>query len=158
MTRLRQVGGCVAVGMAAAWVIGAAGCTKNATVLPNADATLNKSAAQFRAEAAAVHPFPADAPVVGEIAGRANVGYTYNQITVTNFSGTDWVDVQIWLNGQYVVPIERIETGTIRRLSFKFFYNEVGERFPLSNRVTRVESMDIFVNGVRYKLPFEMAR
>jgi len=134
-----------------------AGCSDQVTMIPNSDAQLNKSADRFMAEAQACFPYPADAARGGEIAGRANIGYTYNQISLTNFSGSEWIGPIIWVNKSYVIPFERIESGVVKRISFKMIYNEQGERFPLGNKQVRVETLEVFVNGRLYDLPWEIA-
>ena len=134
-----------------------AGCSDQVTMIPNADGQLNKSADRFIAEAQACFPYPADAARGGEIAGRANIGYSYNQISLTNFSGSDWIGPIIWVNKSYVIPFEKIEPGVVKRISFKMIYNEQGERFPLGNREVRVETLEVFVNGKMYDLPWEIA-
>ncbi|HQY89834.1 MAG TPA: hypothetical protein PK402_14365, partial [Tepidisphaeraceae bacterium] len=94
------------------------GCSDQVTMIPNADGQLNKSADRFIAEAQACFPYPADAVRGGEIAARANIGYMYNQISLTNFSGSEWIGPIIWVNQSYAVPMEKIASGGITRISF----------------------------------------
>jgi hypothetical protein len=133
------------------------GCTERVTMIPNADPSLNRSAERFAADAAACFPYPADAPRGAELQGRVNVGYTYNQLSLVNYSGGTWRDVRIWINREYVLPMESIEPNNLKRLNFKFFYDADGRHFPLDNKETRVERVELMIGDTLHPIRFEMA-
>lgn len=130
------------------------GCVENAVLIPNSDSTLNKKAIDFATEAKASFPYPAELQKSRETMARAEVGYMWNVINLVNFSGSDWERVEIWLNGQYVLPLAKLETSTNKRLPFKMFYNEQGTYFPLGG--TMIDKIEIKHDGVMYEVPMQI--
>src|SRR3954471_16642269 len=110
------------------------GCAGRVSLIPNTDPNLRKSSTQFAADAAARHPFKADAPKAGEAVARAQVGYMLNRIDIENLSSEDWQDVDVWVNQQYVVHLPKMEHGKLKILPFQMIYDDKGNYFPLDNQ------------------------
>jgi hypothetical protein len=134
-----------------------AGCAGRAEIFPNSDKNLRKTAAQFAADAAKRFPYKSDAPRGGEAVGRAQVGYTLNTLEIINLSEEDWTDVEVWVNQSYVVFIPVMERGKLKRLPFQALYNDSGNSFPLNNRNTRVETVEVYRDGKMYDVRSQMA-
>ena len=131
------------------------GCQRNAVLLPNSDASLNKPAKVFAEEAAARFPYPADLERGGELPARAEIGYMVDVITLVNYSKQDWADVELWVNKQYVLPLAMLESNTegtkAKRIAFKYLYNDRGETFPA--RGATVDTLELKLNGKMYNVP-----
>lgn len=132
------------------------GCSGRPSVIPNSDKSLRKSSAEFAADAAKRHPYPADAPRGGEAEARATVGYTLNQIDVVNLSKEQWDDVEIWVNKKYVVGIPKIEAGKLRTINFQMLFDDHGKYFPLDNNKVLVEKVELHRNGKMYDIKTKM--
>lgn len=52
-----------------------------------------------------------------------------SELTVTNPSGKDWTDVQIWLNSYYRVTAHSIPAGTQFKTTLDVFVDGYGRRF-----------------------------
>ena len=128
-----------------------AGCTRNATWLPNSDGALNKPAKEFAADAASRFPYPGDAPRGGEFQARAEVGYDANVINLANFSGGPLTDVELWVNRSYVVFLPRVEVGKTKFIPFKVIYNDQGQHLPESG--VYVEALELKLGGTLYEVP-----
>lgn len=135
------------------------GCAGRPSILPNADKTLRKTSAQFAADAAKRHPYKADAPRGGEIAGRAQVGYMLDWLEVANLSDTDWTDVEIWVNKKYVVAVPLMEKGAQRvtRFPFQMIFDDAGNNFPTDNNKTRIESVEVYKDGKMFDVTTKLA-
>ena len=130
------------------------GCKDNAVLIRNSDANLNKSAATFASEAKNYFPYPADARRGERIASRAEIGYMWNIINVVNYSDQDWENVELWVNKSYVLALPKMEAGKTKRISFKMFYNEQGQYFPLGG--TMIKEFEIKKDGVLYTVPTQI--
>ena len=135
----------------------AAGCAGRVSMIPNPDPNLRKSSTQFAADAAARHPFKADAPKAGEAVARAEVGYTLNRIDLVNLSSDDWQDVDVWVNQQYVVHLPKMEHGKLKILPFQMIYDDKGNYFPLDNRKVLVSQVSLYKDGKMYDVPVHVA-
>jgi hypothetical protein len=136
----------------------AAGCAKNATVFPNSDPALNRKPKEFSADAANRHPFKADLPKAGPADGIARLDYTLETVELANLSTETWENVEVWVNGKYVVFVPKIEAGRLRTLNFKMFYDGRGNTIPKSvNDKPRIESVKILRNGAIYDVPSTIA-
>ncbi len=126
----------------------AIGCSERAVLIPNFDPSIDKKLSTLRSESAACFPYNAAADRGAELPMRAELGYTFNQITLVQFSGQTWDNVQLWINGTYVIHLDRLESRDLKRLSFKLFMDESGMHFPLNNEAVRVEKLEIKKDGV----------
>ena len=134
------------------------GCTKQATFFANSDPALNRKPADFSADAANRHPFKADLPKAGAADGVARLDYTLEVVQLTNLSGEQWDDLEVWVNGTYVVHVPKIEAGKLRTLNFKMFYDGRGNTIPKSvNGQPRIQTVQILRSGAIYDVPAKIA-
>jgi hypothetical protein len=139
-----------------------AGCAGKPQLLPNRDSSLNKTAAQFAADAARRHPYKSDAPRGGEIAGRAQVGYWSDTLEITNLSDTDWDDFEVWVNKKYVIHVDHLAkpiagSPNLVRFTFYMLFDDAGNSFPTDNRKTLVDSVEIYKDGKMYDMKKQQA-
>jgi hypothetical protein len=159
---------CKSSSFSSSWLIAAAvlgmglllavGCQKRATLIPNSDPALNRTSQAFADDARARQPFKA-ALVTGQATeGVARLDYTLEVVQLTNLSGQTWEDVEVWINGKYVVHVPRIEAGRLRTLNFKMFYDGNGKTIPAAHgSQPRVQSVQILQNGAIYTVPLKIA-
>jgi len=112
-----------------------AGCSGRASILPNPDPALRKTSTQFAADAAKCFPYPADAPRGGDAGARAEVDYDLRAVHLSNLSGQEWHDAQVWVDGKYVVLLKRVppSTGskpTFENLNFQLLFDDAGNHYP----------------------------
>jgi hypothetical protein len=130
------------------------GCQDRAVLIPNFDPSIDKRLSTIRADVAGLFPYPAAAEQGGELLdARAEIGYTWNQINLVQFSGQTWENVEIWINQSYAFRLDRMESRDLKRISFKLFFNQAGQHFPLDNRNTIIDSIEVRKDGVVYQLP-----
>ena len=138
-----------------------AGCAGRPSLLPNSDPALNKTSAQFAADAAKRHPFHEDFPAGGQAKGRAQVGYGLYTVEVVNLSDEDWNNVELWINRRYVVHVPRIEAGgkRVKTLNFQMFFDDLGHSFPVDNRTAdrMVRQLEMVRGGQLYTIPVSLA-
>ncbi len=135
----------------------AAGCAGRPSVFPNSDKSMRRSSTQFAADAAKRHPYKSDAPRGGEAVARSQVGYTLNQLDVVNLSNEDWTDVEIWVNGKYVVFIPRMERNKLKVINFQMLYDANGMYFPVNNKKVHVNKVEALRDGQMYDIPLRLA-
>jgi hypothetical protein len=128
-----------------------AGCERNAVLIPNSDASLNKTATSFAQEAAARFPYPADALRSGELPARAEVGYMWNVINLAYFGKQDLADVELWINQRYVLPLEKLEAGKVKRIAFKMIYDQQGQHLPHGGVV--IDTVELRAGGKIFDVP-----
>lgn len=135
------------------------GCAGRTELLPNKDPALRKTPAEFAADAAKRHPYPANAARGGTAMARAEAGYVVDELSIVNTSDTPWTEVEVWVNGQYVVFLPQIESRLLKKLQFRALYNDQGQHFPVSNgeffnrKPVLVEKVEIFRDGKLYDVP-----
>jgi hypothetical protein len=132
------------------------GCSQRAWWTPPEDPALRKKTHEFKADAAKRFPYKAGAPRGGQADARAEVGYDLNQISLINFSKEEWTDVEIWVNKSYVLYLPKMEPGKVKRINFQMLFNAQGKNFPLDNRKTLVENVEILRNGTIYDIPVKL--
>lgn len=137
-----------------------AGCASRPSLIPNSDPALNKTSAQFAADAARRQFDPA-LPAAGAAAGRAQVGYGLDKIEVVNLSKEDWHNVELWANRKYVVFIPRIAAGTrrVETINFQMMFDAHGRYFPTDNSKPQnmVRQLEMVRDGTLYSIPFAQA-
>jgi hypothetical protein len=129
-----------------------AGCADRPTILPNPDPSLRKTRTELRVDAARRFPYQDELPRAAEPGVRAAVGYSTNRLDLLNFTGADWEDVEVWVNGRYVCHLPRMEDRTIKRVHFAMLMDEEGNRFPSDNRQVRVEKVEMLREGRLYHI------
>ena len=139
-------------------VAGLFGCSGRVSLLPNSDKSLRRTPAQFASEAAK-RTYQPDMPDGGTAQARAQVAYENDSIQILNDSEEDWTDVEIWVNGKYVVHMPRIEAGRkrVKTLTFLMLYDDQGNPFPRDNRRQMISSLELVRDGMKYKIPLVLA-
>ncbi len=142
--------------------IATAGCEGRAAMIPNKDASLRKTSAQFAADAAK-RTYEADAPRGGEAAARAEVDYTLKAVHLANLSPADWKDIEVWINQKYVVYVAILphdKGSSFRHLNFQMFYDNNGQHIPVSAlgiSKIRVEKVEVYRDGKMWDVPVRLA-
>jgi hypothetical protein len=152
----------ISVACAAALMAGGAlvGCSGRASILPNPDPALRKTSTQFAADAAKCFPYPADAPRGGDAGARAEVDYDLRAVHLSNLSGQEWHDAQVWVDGKYVVLLKRVppSTGakpTFENLNFQLLFDDAGNHYPTFG--SHIKKIEIFRDGKLYDVPIHLA-
>ncbi len=135
----------------------AAGCSGRPSLIPNKDKMLRKSSAAFSSDAAKRYPYKADAPRAGEAVARAQVGYTMNQLEIVNLSDETWTDVEVWVNGKYVVFVPQMKPNDLKVLHFQMLYDDQGNYFPINNKVVRVNRVEVYRDGQMWDVSVGLA-
>lgn len=137
----------------------AAGCNGRPSLLPNSDPALNRTAAEFAADAARRHPYKADAPRGGDALGRSSVDYTFKTIEILNYSDEDWDNVEIWVNRNYCVFIPKIDKNKTRTktIDFQMLFDDKGENFSTQGGKVRVDQLEMLRDGKMYNIPIGLA-
>src|SRR3954452_13025215 len=86
------------------------GCSGRPQILPNSDESLRKTSTEFAADAARRFPYKLDAPRAGDADARAQVGYVLDVLEIENLSTEDWSDVDLWINQEYVIHLNKLES------------------------------------------------
>jgi hypothetical protein len=134
----------------------AAGCSGRPSIVPNKDKALRKSSAAFAADAAK-REYSADAQRAGQAVARAQVGYTMNQLEVANLSDEPWSDVEVWVNGKYVVFVPSIKAKELKVLNFQMLFDDDGHYFPVNNKKVRVDRVEVLRDGQMWDVPVALA-
>lgn len=144
--------------VAAAMLI--AGCETNYTrFIPNPDRDLNKSVAEFRADAAK-RKYPTTEPSsvattapaqVGQAPFRGEIDYQLRVINIVNLSDTQWDNVEVWANGMYVCFVPTFPARMQRGIAFRILYTPDGIRPPLTG--LWMQKVELIKDGVVYPIP-----
>jgi len=138
-----------------------AGCSGRPSLIPNSDPALNKTSAQFAADAAKRQPFNTALPSGGVAKGRAQVGYALDTVQVVNLSNEDWDNVEFWINRKFVVFVPRIPAGgeRVKTLNFQMFFDDRGHYFPVDNRTPErmIQQLEMVRGGQVYTIPLHLA-
>lgn len=134
-----------------------AGCAGRTSVMPNSDPALRKYSTQFAADAARRHPYKADAPRGGLAEARAQVGYVTDHLQIINLSKDEWKDVEVWVNGSYVVCVPTMPPLVLKKLDFQMMYDADGNYFPTENEKTKVQKVEILLDGKMYDVTCHVA-
>lgn len=141
----------------AVFALAAIGCSGRPSLFPPKNKALRKSSAEFAADAAKRHPYPADAEHAGEANARVQVGYSMNRMDIVQFSEEPWVDVDIWVNQKYVVHLPTLPTNKLTSINFQMLYDDKGHYFPISNMKTRITKVEAYRDGKLYDIPVRLA-
>jgi hypothetical protein len=135
---------------------GVLGCMDRTSLIPNTDPALRKTKTEFAKDALQRQPYHADAPRAGKANGRAMFDYDDETLQVANFAPEDWTNVEIWVNGRYVVFLPKIEgnASIAKTIDFEMMYDEQGKPFPTKNTTpdSMIQRVEIFRDGKLYQL------
>ncbi len=136
-----------------------AGCAGRPSLLPNSDPNLQRTSAQFAADAAKRHPYKSDAPRGGDALGTAQYDLTFATVQILNYGPDDWDDVEVWVNRKYCCWLPRIEKGKVqvKTLPFQMLYDDSGNYFWTDGGKNPIQVIEIYRNGKIYNLPAKMA-
>jgi hypothetical protein len=84
------------------------------------------------------------------------VDYTLDEIYIRNLSGTEWTDVELWVNRQYVVFLPVMQPDVAKTINFRMLYNVDGQFFPLDNNKVRIEQLEMIREGKLYTVPMRL--
>lgn len=148
-----EIMACVAVAFVAA------SCAGRASVIPNDDKSLQKTAVEFAADAAKRHPFKSDAPRGGEAVARAEVRYGWDVLRIVNLSDEPWTNVEVWVNENYVVMVPAMKKGDLKSLNFQMLYDANGHWFPTDNvkPENQIRKLNIYRDGKMYDVKLQLA-
>lgn len=135
---------------------GLVGCQDAVSLVPNSDPSLRKTKTEFAKDAMTRHPYHAEAPQGGPLNGRAVYDYESNTLQVANFTAEDWRNVELWVNGQWVVFLPRVEgmAVTAKTINFEMLYDRLGRSFPTENQSPEalVKRVEVYRDGKLYEL------
>ena len=134
-----------------------AGCSGRPQLFPNSDKNLQKTSAEFAADAAKRHPYKLDAPRAGEAPARAQVGYSMDVLELTNLSDEEWQNVEVWVNQQYVVFLPKVQPRVLKRMPFQMLFDANGRSFPTDNLRARITKLEVQRDGKIYDVPLQLA-
>jgi hypothetical protein len=132
------------------------GCEGSVSLLPDADPALRKPPAVFSADAAK-RQYEADAPKVQDSQSRAQYALILREIDLANISNKDWSNVEVWINGQYVVYCPSFDKKSDKCLYFTMFYDQSGHHFDTQNGQNPVKSLEVYRDGVLYQVTDHVA-
>jgi hypothetical protein len=131
------------------------GCLGRPQLFPNSDKNLQKTSTAFAADAAKRFPYKLDAPRAGEAQARAQVGYMSDVFEIVNVSDTDWENVEVWINQQYVVFLPTMESQTLKHMTFHMIYNDKGQNLPTNKY--QIEKVELLRDGKMYDVKLQLA-
>ncbi|MGH7176156.1 MAG: hypothetical protein ACREJC_02140 [Tepidisphaeraceae bacterium] len=134
---------------------GLTGCSGRPQLLPNSDKSLQRSSAEFAADAAKRFPYKLQAPRGGEALARAEVAYWSDTIEISNLSDEDWTDVELWINQEYVVFLPTMPNHQLRHMTFQMIFNDKGHYLPTKNLF--IKKMEIYRDGKMYDVKMQLA-
>ena len=133
------------------------GCSGRAELFPNSDTMLRKPSTAFAADAAKRFPYKIDAPRAGMAQARAQVGYALDVLEITNLSGEDMANVELWVNQEYCVFLPRMQKNKLKKLTFQMLFNEDGLSFPTDNKLRRINKLEMYFDGKMYDVKLQLA-
>jgi hypothetical protein len=133
------------------------GCSGRAELFPNSDVTLRKPSTAFASDAAKRFPYKLDAARAGQAQARAQVGYQLDVLEIANLSNEEWTDLEVWVNQQYVVHLDKMEPKVLKRLTFQMLFDEKGLSFPTDNTTIRINKLEILRDGKMYDVRLQLA-
>jgi hypothetical protein len=131
--------------------VAAIGCEGTVSLLPATDSSLRKTPAAFAADAAK-RQYESDAKKVPDTEFRADYALILRQIDLANISAQDWDNVEIWINGTYVVYVPHFEKKTDKTLYFTMFYDRNGRHFDTNFGQNPIKSLEVFRSGAMFSV------
>ena len=134
------------------------GCTTRPAFLPNPDPSLKKPNAEFKADAADRH-YEASAPRAGDADGAVEIDYAVRRLSLIDSSATDWDNVELWVNHQYVILVPHVQANAARAelLNFNSIFDTQGNALPADATASPIRSVELFMGGKMYHLNTQLA-
>jgi hypothetical protein len=153
----RVVGGMVWSVVCLSVAAAGGGCQGRGYIIPPSDPDLRKTSAELAADSAK-RQYPAGAPRGGELAAMADIDYgIYNRVEIMNLSDEDYNDVEIWMNEKYVFHASKWPAHTLKKVNFATLYDRDGQPFPMDNRKTRINKIEVLKDGKLFSVPSKLA-
>jgi hypothetical protein len=131
--------------------LGLLGCETQVVLVPNQDPSLRKPVKAFAADAAK-RQYEADAPKVADTDFRGQYALILRRIDLANISERDWDNVEVWVNGKYVVYCPTFAKKSDKSLAFRLFYDNQGHRFDTDSGKNPIQSLEVYRDGVMYSV------
>jgi hypothetical protein len=125
------------------------GCEGSVSLVPNFDPALRKPPAAFAADSAK-RKYEADAPKVPDSQARAQYALILKEVDLANISTQDWSQVEVWLNGKYVVYCPAFQKKSAKTLYFTMFYDQDGHHFDTHGGNDPVKTIEVYREGTMY--------
>jgi hypothetical protein len=137
--------------LALAMILPVTGCTGDGTptLLPNADPALRRTSTELAADSAK-RAYPATAPKDTKAIARADYNLMSRKINLANLSDSDWKNVEVWINQEYVLNVPMFPKNSGESLNFELFYDQYGHHFQTYNGKNPVQSVQIYNGGKLY--------
>jgi hypothetical protein len=142
----------------AAWIVLIlAGCQGSVSPLvPINDSELRKPPVAFSKDAAGRN-YEAEAPRAQTNDFRGDYALILKQVDLANISAGDCSNVEVWLNGKYVVFCPNFAAKSDKTLTFHMFYDKSGHYFDTDWGKNPVHTVEVFHDGVMYDVPIHVA-
>lgn len=139
----------------AAMGLAVGGCASGSTgLLPNPQKELRKNRKEYTADAAK-RAYPTTAPQAGKSMVRGEVDYQLNVINLVNLGEKDLENVEVWVNGQYVVGLAKLPAKRQVGINFNALYDNEGRQSP--QKGVWVEKVELLVDGQVYSTTLHAA-
>ena len=125
-----------------AMILPVAGCTGDGspTLIPNADPALRRTSTELAADSAK-RSYPANAPKEQKAIARADYNLMDRKFDLANTSDSDWKNVEVWINQEYVLSVPIFTRNSAETLNFEL-YLKVIESGPYTSFIF-MKSADI---------------
>jgi hypothetical protein len=130
---------------------GLLGCETQVVLVPNPDPALRKPVKAFAADAAK-RQYEADAPKALDPDFRGQYALILRRIDLANISQRDWDNVEVWINGRYVVYCPKFEKKSDKSLAFRLFYDSKGHRFDTDWGKNPIQTLEVYRDGTMYSV------
>jgi hypothetical protein len=131
--------------------LGLTGCSSDGqtSVLPNPDGNLQRTSAEFAADAAK-RQYEAEAPRDKATDARAQYEIMTHRIDIVNLADADWSDVEVWINHEYVVYLPSMQKMVDEKLDYEMFFDRDGHHFESKGGANPLQSIEIYRDGKMY--------
>jgi hypothetical protein len=137
--------------------MGMIGCAGRPALIPVSDPDLKKTSAEFAADAAK-RSYKPEAARGGDAQAQAEVNHgMFNRIEAINLSEENWNNVELWVNGQYVVHLANWPAKQLKKVNFQMLFDNNGKSFPIDNKTVRVQKIEVERDGKFYNVPMVLA-
>ena len=137
--------------LALAMILPLTGCTGDGspTLIPNADPALRRTSTELAADSAK-RSYPASAPKDQKAIARADYNLMDRKFDLANTSDSDWKNVEVWVNQEYVLTVPIFTRNSAETLNFELFYDQYGHHFQTYGGKNPVQSLQIYNAGKMY--------
>jgi hypothetical protein len=134
-----------------ALALGLVGCSTDGqtSLIPNPDGNLQRTSAQFAADAAK-RSFEASAPSEKATDARAQYDIMAHRIDLVNLANADWSNVEVWINHNYVVFLPSMQKMVDEKLDYEMFFDRDGNHFATQGGANPLQSLQIYHDGTMY--------